>query len=73
MSIARGLLMGSAIALATLALADQFSGIVTHALLERDARACALESYGTDTAIARCYKDRGLPVPQNFNARTEEY
>lgn len=34
-------------------------------VLEGAALACARASYGTDAAIAQCYTDRGLPVPDD--------
>jgi hypothetical protein len=72
MTILRGLLAGAVISISVLALADQLTGAVTRKLLTDQARICALESYGTDRAIARCYTDRGLTPPENFDARNEE-
>jgi hypothetical protein len=72
MTILRGLLAGAVISISVLALADQLTGAVTRKLLTDQARACALESYGTDVDIARCYTERGLTPPENFNARNGE-
>jgi hypothetical protein len=72
MTILRGLLTGAVISLAAIGLADQMTGAVTRKLLTDQARICALESYGTDRAIARCYTERGLTPPENFNARNGE-
>jgi hypothetical protein len=45
--------------------------LTTNVLATRSARSCALRSYGTDAAIARCYTDRQLDPPKNFDAITE--
>jgi hypothetical protein len=71
MTVIRGLIVGVGFALVGAVVLDQASGIVTKALLTRDARACALESYGTDRAIAQCYTERNLEPPINFDARLD--
>jgi hypothetical protein len=71
MTAVRGLLVAAGFALVGAVILDQASGIVTKALLTRDARTCALESYGTDVDIARCYTDRRLEPPINFDARQD--
>lgn len=37
----------------------------------KQAHACAAASYGTDAAIARCYRDNGLEPPANYDARED--
>jgi hypothetical protein len=68
----RGILTAVAIAAAGVAIAIALSQVVAKATIRRNARACALESYGTDRDIARCYAVRGLRAPDNFNARNED-
>jgi hypothetical protein len=63
------LLTATTVILGGLAIADAATGAIARALLTRDARACAIESYGTNVDIARCYTDRGLTAPENFDAR----
>jgi uncharacterized membrane protein len=74
-SIVRGILSGLAygatVSLCLLGLVDAATGALTHSVMSKQARACALESYGTDVDIARCYTDRGLTPPENFNARDD--
>jgi hypothetical protein len=60
------------LALAALWLALGAAAAVTATTRATAARLCALESYGTDVDIARCYTDRGLKPPGNFDARNEE-
>ena len=71
MSAARGIVAGAVLATVGLLAAGTLAGTLQTALRARDARLCALASYGTDRDIARCYEARGLVAPQNFNARTE--
>jgi hypothetical protein len=71
MTAVRGLLVAAGFALVGAVILDQATGIVSKAILTRDARACALESYGTDRAIAQCYTERNLDPPVNFDARLD--
>jgi hypothetical protein len=68
---ARGILTGAAIGALLWVLAAGAVLQVQRSLAERDARMCAMESYGTNGNIARCYADRGLPVPGNFDATAQ--
>ena len=71
LNAARGLIIGGA-ACALLWAAGFWAGGQLHAALKsRDARLCALESYGDDRSIARCYLARGLQAPENFDAKGE--
>lgn len=72
MNAARGILAGAALGALLWCLATGVALYVHGVMVQRDARLCALESYGTDAAIAQCYTDRGLAVPENFDAYTEE-
>lgn len=45
---------------------------ITQIERHKQAHVCAVASYGTDDAIAQCYRDHGLEPPANFDARGED-
>lgn len=45
---------------------------ITNIERKKQAYVCAVTSYGTNAAIAQCYRDLGLEPPENFDARGED-
>lgn len=71
LNAARGIITWCTVSAALWAVGFWAGGQLHAVIKARDARTCALESYGDNRSIARCYRAAGLAVPHNFDATGE--